>query len=108
MQVKRKMIILLGAIGILLMASFIILGTKSVKNDKQPEKTVEGIITEIKENSILLRDKNNIEYIVYLSSDYNGEDIETFFVEDSLKIWFLGEIAETYPMQITAHRIEKQ
>lgn len=75
-------------------------------SDKSKEEAIAGTVLEIKESSMLIRDETGAEYVVYLENDYNGEEIGTFSEGDRVRVWFSGEIAETYPMQVTAYNIE--
>lgn len=51
-------------------------------------------------------DEASGEYIVYFDSDYRGQALETLAAGTEVKIWFSGQIAESYPMQIVAYEIE--
>lgn len=71
------------------------------------EKVLEGIVIDVKENSIFFQDILGEEYVVSFAEGYVGEQVSELSAKDHIKIWFLGDIAETYPMQIIANKIEK-
>ncbi len=75
-------------------------------SDKSKEEAIAGTVLEIKESSMPIQDETGAEYVVYLETDYNGEEIGTFSEGDRVRVWFSGEIVETYPMQVTAYSIE--
>ena len=75
-------------------------------SDKSKEEAIAGTVLEIKESSMPMRDETRAEYVVYLETDYNGEETGTFSEGDRVRVWFSGEIVETYPMQVTAYSIE--
>ena len=108
MKIKnKKLFILFIVIGLLLVCLFLVLFMRFEKNTKQAESSIAGTIVEIRENSILFQDEAGGEYIVYFASDYRGEPLETLAAGEEVKIWFSGQIAESYPMQIVAFEIEK-
>ncbi|GFI22974.1 hypothetical protein IMSAGC011_01751 [Lachnospiraceae bacterium] len=107
MQSKKKMMIGLSIFILLLASVLVVLYMKFRVSGESKDETIVGTVLEIKENNMLIRDENGAEYIVYLEADYNGEEVETFSEGSRVRIWFSGEIAETYPMQVTAYRIEK-
>lgn len=102
MQAKKKMLIGFFVFILLL----VVLCMKFRVSDKSKEEAIAGTVLEIKESSMLIRDETGAEYVVYLENDYNGEEIGTFSEGDRVRVWFSGEIAETYPMQVTAYNIE--
>jgi membrane protein implicated in regulation of membrane protease activity len=105
---KKKLFILFIVIGLLLACLFLVLFMQLEKNTKQAESSIVGTIVEIRENSILFQDEAGGEYIVYFDSDYRGQAMETLAAGTEVKIWFSGQIAESYPMQIVAYEIEKK
>ncbi len=107
MQSKKKMMIGCSVFVLLLASVFVVLYMKIGASDDGKEETIVGTVLEIKESSMLIQDETGAEYIVYLAVDYNGEEIETFSEGSRVRIWFSGEIAETYPMQVIAYKIEK-
>lgn len=108
MQIKKKkLFILFIVIGLLLVCLFLVLFMQFPQNTKQAESSIVGTIVEIRENSILFQDEAGGEYIVYFASDYRGEPLEILAAGTEVKIWFSGQIAESYPMQIIAFEIEK-
>ncbi|GFI33478.1 hypothetical protein IMSAGC013_04888 [Lachnospiraceae bacterium] len=107
MQSKKKIAIGISVSILLLAIVLVVLYMKLGKSDVGKENTIVGTVLEIKESNILIRDETGAEYVVFLESDYNGEEIGTFPEGSRVRIWFAGEIAETYPMQVTAYRIEK-
>ncbi|MCM1083949.1 MAG: YobA family protein [Clostridium sp.] len=107
MQTKKKIMIGLSVFILLLAIILVVLYMKRGVSDESKEETIVGTVLEIKENNMLIRDETGAEYIVYLEADYNGEEIGTFPEGSIVRIWFSGDIAETYPMQVTAYRIEK-
>lgn len=107
MQSKKKIAIGISVFILLLAIVLVVLYMKLGKSDVGKENTIVGTVLEIKESNILIRDETGVEYVVSLDIDYNGEEIATFSEGSRVRIWFSGEIAETYPMQVTAYRIEK-
>lgn len=107
MQSKKKMMIGLSVFILILASVLAVLYVKPKVSDESKEETIVGTVLEIKESNMLIRDETGAEYIVYLEVDYNGEEIGSFPEGSRVRIWFSGEIAETYPMQVTAYRIEK-
>ncbi|EOS25225.1 hypothetical protein C804_04594 [Lachnospiraceae bacterium A4] len=107
MQSKKKMMIGLSVFILLLASVLVVLYVKIGAGNESKEETIVGTVLENKESSMLIRDETGAEYVVYLEADYNGEEIGTFPEGSRVRIWFSGEIAETYPMQVTAYRIEK-
>lgn len=108
MQVKKKKVIVGFIVVVLFLGCIVVMQyVKSGSNRGESQATIEGTIIEIQENSILFQDDSGGEYVVYLSEDYTGKALTDFSAGDAVKIWFSGEIAETYPMQITAYKMEK-
>lgn len=107
MQSKKKMMIGLSVFILLLASALVVLYVKLGVSDESKEETIVGTVLEIKESNMLIRDESGAEYIVYLEVDYDGEEIRSFLEGSRVRIWFSGEIAETYPMQVTAYRIER-
>lgn len=107
MQSKKKMMIGFSVFILLLASVLVVLYMKLEVSDECKEETIVGTVLEITESNMRIRDETGAEYIVYLEVDYNGEEIGTFSEGSRVRIWFSGEIAETYPMQVTAYKIEK-
>ena len=102
MQVKKKKIIVISIVVVLFLGAIIAMQHMKRRSIyEKPQVTIEGTITEIQENSLSFQDDSGREFEVSLSKDYEGR------AGDIVKIWFSGEIAETYPMQITAYKVEK-
>lgn len=107
MQIKKKMMIGLSVFILLLASVLVVLYVKLGVSDESKEETIVGTVLETKESNMLIRDETGAEYIVYLEVDYDGEEIRSFPEGSRVRIFFSGEIAETYPMQVTAYRIER-
>lgn len=108
MQVKKKKILVISLVVVLFLVGIMAMQyVKRGSNHEKAQATIEGTITEIQENGISFQDDSGGEYVVSLSEDYAGKALTDFSVGNVVKIWFSGEIAETYPMQITAYKIEK-
>ena len=77
--------------------------------------SIQGIVTETTDNAILMENADG-EYWVSLDVQ-NGDSMTHFSVGDEVVVYFDGNIAESYPMQITtvyaitlrtpAHRAEE-
>ena len=65
----------------------------------QHEPSIQGIVTDTADNAILLENADG-EYWVSLDVQ-NGDSMTHFSVGDEVVVYFDGNIAETYPMQIT-------
>lgn len=108
MQVKKKKIIVISIVVVLFLGAIIAMQHMKRRSIyEKPQVTIEGTITEIQENSLSFQDDSGREFEVSLSKDYEGRALTDFSAGDIVKIWFSGEIAETYPMRITAYKVEK-
>lgn len=108
MQTKRKRMIVFPVVIALLFGCIVLMQCEWAGRDGgRREATIEGIILEIREESLLFQDDVGGVYRVTFAADGIGEEIKSLSVGDAIKIWFSGEIAETDPMQITACKIKK-
>ena len=62
------------------------------------EPSITGIVKETNENSILIENENS-EYWVSLNVE-NKDSVTNFNVGDEVVVYYDGNIAESYPMQI--------
>ena len=65
----------------------------------QTAPSIQGIVTETTDTAILLENADG-EYWVSLDVE-NGDSMTHFSVGDEVVVYFDGNIAETYPMQIS-------
>ena len=65
----------------------------------QHEPSIQGIVTETTDTAILLENADG-EYWVSLDVE-NGDSMTHFSVGDEVVVYFDGNIAESYPMQIS-------
>lgn len=63
------------------------------------EPSIQGIVTDTTDTAILLENADG-EYWVCLDVE-NGDSMTHFSVGDEVVVYFDGNIAETYPMQIS-------
>lgn len=107
LQVKKKKVFILCAI-LTITVLFCIMIAYSLRDNKlQQGKCIEGTIVEKNDGYLSICDEREAEYIISLEADYKGVSLDTLSEGDLVKIWFKGEIAETYPMQIITYKIEK-
>jgi hypothetical protein len=64
----------------------------------QHEPSIRGIVTETTDTAILMENTDG-EYWVSLDVE-NGDSMTDFTVGDEVVVYFDGNIAETYPMQL--------
>lgn len=64
----------------------------------QHEPSIRGIVTETTDTAILMENADG-EYWVSLDVE-NGDSMTDFTVGDEVVVYFDGNIAETYPMQL--------
>ena len=64
----------------------------------QHEPSIRGIVTETTDTAILMENADR-EYWVSLDVE-NGDSMTDFTVGDEVVVYFDGNIAETYPMQL--------
>ena len=62
------------------------------------EPNITGIVKEVNENSILIENENG-QYWVSLNVE-NKDSVTNFNIGDEVVVYYDGNIAESYPMQI--------
>ncbi|QVK21187.1 DUF3221 domain-containing protein [Mycoplasmatota bacterium] len=74
--------------------------------DQNYEEDIEGLVEEVKEESILVDSEGEVKGLVWISIDEDTiflDDVSTEFkVGNYVKIKSTGEIRESYPMQADA------
>ena len=93
---KRALALLLALVCLLTLAGC---DRRSMNYIIQHEPSIQGIVTDTADNAILLENADG-EYWVSLDVQ-NGDSMTHFSVGDEVVVYFDGNIAETYPMQIT-------
>ena len=93
---KRALALLLALVCLLALAGC---DRRSMNYIIQHEPSIQGIVTDTADNAILLENADG-EYWVSLDVE-NGDSMTHFSVGDEVVVYFDGNIAETYPMQIT-------
>ena len=92
----KKWLILLGALVCVL--SLVACDKRSMNYIIANEPDIVGIVKDINDNSILI-ENNNGEYWVSLNVE-NADSMTTFSIGDEVVVYYDGNIAESYPMQI--------
>ena len=93
---KKALALLLALVCLLTLAGC---DRRSMNYIIQNEPSIQGIVTDTADNAILLENADG-EYWVSLDVQ-NGDSMTHFSVGDEVVVYFDGNIAETYPMQIT-------
>ena len=109
---KKALALLLALVCLLTLAGC---DRRSMNYIIQHEPSIQGIVTDTADNAILMENADG-EYWVSLDVQ-NGDSLTHFSVGDEVVVYFDGNIAESYPMQITtvyaitlrtpAHRAEE-
>lgn len=73
--------------------------TKSMNYIISNEQSIKGIIKEVNENSILIENESG-EYWVSLNVENKDGIYSPIMVGDEVAVYYDGNIAESYPMQI--------
>ena len=73
-------------------------GKKSMNDIINSEANITGIVKEATENSILIENENG-KYWVSLNVE-NKDSVTNFNIGDEVVVYYDGNIAESYPMQI--------
>lgn len=105
--IKKKKIFILYIILIIIILSGIVT-LFSLKDREEQGNFIEGTIIERMDNYLYICNEKGEEYHISLEANYKGISLDTLREGDLVKVWYKGEIAETYPMQITAYKIEKK
>ena len=92
---KKRTIFLLAMIYIL---AFSGCGSRSMNDIIQNEPSITGIVTTITEDAFLMESETG-EYWVSLEVE-NKDSMTHFSIGDEVAVYFDGNIAESYPMQI--------
>lgn len=92
---KKRTIFLLAMIYIL---AFSGCGSRSMNDIIQKEPSITGIVTTITENAFLVKSETG-EYWVSLQAE-NKDSMTHFSIGDEVVVYYDGNVAETYPMQI--------
>ena len=93
---KKALALLLALVCLLTLAGC---DRRSMNYIIQNEPSIQGIVTETTNTAILMENADG-EYWVSLDVE-NGDSMTHFSVGDEVVVYFDGNIAETYPMQIT-------
>ena len=93
---KRALALLLALVCLLALAGC---DRRSMNYIIQHEPSIQGIVTDTADNAILLENADG-EYWVSLDVQ-NGDSMTHFSIGDEVVVYFDGNIAESYPMQIT-------
>ena len=109
---KKALALLLALVCLLTLAGC---DRRSMNYIIQNEPSIQGIVTDTTDTAILMENADG-EYWVSLDVQ-NGDSMTHFSVGDEVVVYFDGNIAESYPMQITtvyaitlrtpAHRAEE-
>ena len=109
---KKALALLLALVCLLTLAGC---DRRSMNYIIQHEPSIQGIVTDTADNAILMENADG-EYWVSLDVQ-NGDSMTHFSIGDEVVVYFDGNIAESYPMQITtvyaitlrtpAHRAEE-
>ena len=93
---KKALALLLALVCLLALAGC---DRRSMNYIIQNEPSIQGIVTDTTDAAILMENADG-EYWVSLDVQ-NGDSMTHFAVGDEVVVYFDGNIAETYPMQIT-------
>ena len=74
-------------------------GSRSMNDIIANEPSITGIVKDIGENAILI-ENNDGEYWVSRNAE-NKDSLTDFVVGDEVVVYFDGNVAESYPMQIS-------
>ena len=74
-------------------------GSRSMNDIIANEPSITGIVKDIGENAILI-ENNDGEYWVSRNAE-NKDSLNDFVVGDEVVVYFDGNVAESYPMQIS-------
>ena len=80
-------------------AGFAGCGSRSMNDIIANEPSITGIVKDIGENAILI-ENNDGEYWVSRNAE-NKDSVTDFVVGDEVVVYFDGNVAESYPMQIS-------
>ena len=85
---------------LILVCIFVLSGCKNRSMDDiiENEANITGIVKETNDNSILIENETG-EYFVSLDVE-NEDSMTNFNINDEVVVYYDGDIAETYPMQI--------
>jgi hypothetical protein len=92
---KKALALLLALVCLLTLAGC---DRRSMNYIIQHEPSIRGIVTETTDTAILMENADG-EYWVSLDVE-NGDSMTDFTVGDEVVVYFDGNIAETYPMQL--------
>lgn len=92
---KKLMALLLTVVCIL---SLVGCNTRSMNYIISNEPSIAGVVKETNENSILIENEND-EYCISLNVE-NMDSITSFNIGDEVVVYYDGNVAESYPMQI--------
>ena len=107
LQVKRKKIFILCSIFIIIILFCGIIIFMLRDQREYQGKLMEGTVIEREDNYLSICNEAGTVYVISLEMDYEGVPLSALTVGDWVKVWYKGEIAETYPGQIVAFKIEK-
>lgn len=93
---KKALALLLALVCLLTLAGC---DRRSMNYIIQNEPSIQGIVTDTADTAILMENADG-EYWVSLDVQ-NGDSMTHFSVGDEVVVYFDGNIAESYPMQIT-------